>query len=73
MAKSPDIEGVPDDILTKIVAGGTSASPLSEIEHEIERMREFQDAGLTEIALCVYSNPEQAIRVIGEHLVPALN
>lgn len=72
MAKSPDIEGVPDDVLTKIVDGGTSASPLSEIDHEVERMRQFRDAGLTEIALCVYSNPEQAIRVIGEHLVPAL-
>ncbi|MFQ5634503.1 MAG: LLM class flavin-dependent oxidoreductase [Gammaproteobacteria bacterium] len=71
-AKSPDIEGVPDEILTKIVDGGVSASPLSEIDREVERMREFRDAGLTEIALCVYSNPEQAIRTIGEHLVGAL-
>ena len=73
MAKSPDIEGVPDDILTKIVDGGVSASPLSEIDREVARMREFADAGLNEIALCVYSNPEQAIRTIGEHLVPALS
>ncbi|MBT8445191.1 MAG: LLM class flavin-dependent oxidoreductase, partial [Gammaproteobacteria bacterium] len=72
MAKTPEIKGVPEEILTKIVDGGVSASPLSEIEREIERMREFRDAGLTEIALCVYSNPEQAIRTIGEHLVPAL-
>ena len=71
-AKSPDIEGVSDEILTQIVAGGVSASPLSEIDREIERMREFRDAGLTEIALCIYSNPEQAIRTIGEYLVPAL-
>jgi 5,10-methylenetetrahydromethanopterin reductase len=73
MAKSPDIEGVPDEILTKIVDRGVSASPLSDIDREVERMREFAAAGLTEIALCVYSNPEQAIRVIGERLVPALS
>jgi 5,10-methylenetetrahydromethanopterin reductase len=72
MQKSPDIEGVPDEILTKIVDGGVSASPLSEIDREIERMQAFKDAGLTQIALCVYSNPERAIRTIGEHLVPAL-
>ncbi|MAF83459.1 MAG: LLM class flavin-dependent oxidoreductase [Gammaproteobacteria bacterium] len=71
-AKSPVIEGVPDEILTRIVDHGVSASTIDNIEHEIERMRNFQDAGLTEIALCIYSNPEQAIRLIGEHLVPAL-
>jgi len=71
-AKSPVIEGVPDEILTKIVDHGVSASTIDNIEHEVERMRSFRDAGLTEIALCIYSNPEQAIRLIGEHLVPAL-
>ena len=39
---------------------------------QIERMRAFRDAGLNEIALCIYSNPERAIRLIGEHLVPAI-
>lgn len=71
--KSPDVEGVSDDILTKIVDHGVSASPLSEIDREIERMQAFKDAGLTEIALCIYSNPAAAIRVIGEKLVPALS
>ena len=72
-AKSPEIDGVPDDILEKIVAGGVSASPVSEIDREVERMREFEAAGLTEIALCIYSEPEKAIRLIGEHLVRALS
>ncbi|MDH3509752.1 MAG: LLM class flavin-dependent oxidoreductase [Gammaproteobacteria bacterium] len=72
-AKSPDVDGVPGEILEKIVAGGVSASPVSEIDREVERMREFQAAGLTEIALCIYSEPERAIRLIGEHLVRALS
>lgn len=72
-AKSAEVDGVPDAILEKIVDGGVSASPVSEIEREVERMREFQAAGLTEIALCIYSEPEKAIRLIGEHLVRALS
>lgn len=70
--KSPDIEGVPEDILEKIVDHGVSASPLKEIDREIERLQEFQDVGLTEIALCIYSDPADAIRLIGKRLVPAL-
>jgi alkanesulfonate monooxygenase SsuD/methylene tetrahydromethanopterin reductase-like flavin-dependent oxidoreductase (luciferase family) len=72
-ARSGDIQGVPDNVLTKICDSGTSASSIENIGFEIERMRTFRDAGLTEIALCIYSNPEQAIRLIGEHLVPALS
>jgi len=70
--KSPEIAGVSDEILEKIVNEGVSASPVSEIDREVERMRQFKTAGLTEIALCIYSQPEKAIQLIGEHLVPAL-
>ncbi|MDJ0926253.1 MAG: LLM class flavin-dependent oxidoreductase [Gammaproteobacteria bacterium] len=71
-AKSGEIAGVPENVLDKIVDRGTSASATRDIDREVERMRDFSAAGLTEIALCVYSNPEQAIRNIGEHLVPAV-
>jgi 5,10-methylenetetrahydromethanopterin reductase len=70
--KSPDIEGVPDEILNKIVARGTSASSLDNIGTEIERFKEFERNGLNEIALKVYGEPELAIQTIGEHIVPAL-
>jgi 5,10-methylenetetrahydromethanopterin reductase len=70
--KSPEIEGIPDDIVDKIVDRGTSASALENISHEVERFKEFERAGLKEIALKVYGDPDQAIRTIGEHIVPAL-
>ena len=70
--RSPEIVGVPEPLLEKIVDRGTSASTIAEIGREVERFREFRDAGLSEIALCIYSDPEGAIRLIGEHLVPAL-
>ena len=56
----------------KIVHGCTSASSLANIGHEVERFRAFREAGLTEIALRVYDEPDVAIRTIGEHIVPAL-
>jgi len=71
--KTPQIEGVPDEIVDKIVERGTSASSMANIEREIERFREFADAGLNQIALKVYGEPDEAIRTIGRHIVPALS
>jgi alkanesulfonate monooxygenase SsuD/methylene tetrahydromethanopterin reductase-like flavin-dependent oxidoreductase (luciferase family) len=71
--KSPEIEGVPDEIIDKIVERGTSASSLDNISVEVERFKEFERMGLNEISLKVYGNPEEAIRTIGEHIVPALS
>jgi alkanesulfonate monooxygenase SsuD/methylene tetrahydromethanopterin reductase-like flavin-dependent oxidoreductase (luciferase family) len=71
--KSPHIEGVPDEIIDKIVERGTSASSLDNIDHEIERFKSFERAGLNQIALKVYNGPEKAIRDIGEHIVPAVS
>jgi 5,10-methylenetetrahydromethanopterin reductase len=70
--RSPEVEGVPEALLAKIVDHGVSASPLGEIDREIERMRKFQAAGLNEIALCLYGDPEASIHAIGGKLVPAL-
>ena len=71
--KSPQIENVPDDIVDKIVERGTSASSLANIDREIERFRAFAAAGLNQIALKVYGEPDEAIRTIGRHIVPALS
>ena len=70
--RTPDIDGVPDDILKQIVAGGVSASPVRELDREIDRLRMFKAAGLTEIALCLYSDFAAKIRLLGERVVPAL-
>ena len=70
--KSDVIEGVPDEILNKIIEQGTSASTIAEIDREVERMREFERNGLTEIAIRIYENPADSIRLIGEKIAPAL-
>lgn len=70
--KSDVIEGIPPEIVRKIVQGCTSACAIDELDGEIERLRRFRDAGLTQIALRIYERPEDTIRLLGERVVPAL-
>ncbi|MFQ5608751.1 MAG: LLM class flavin-dependent oxidoreductase [Gammaproteobacteria bacterium] len=70
--QDPNIPEIPRDILDKLCRRCTAVSPLSELDREIDRLRKFRDAGLTDIALRIYKNPEDSIRVIGERVIPAL-
>jgi len=70
--KSDRIEGVPPAIVQKLVERCTSAVPLSRLDEEVERLRDFERAGLTAIALRIYENPADTIRLLGERVVPAL-
>lgn len=70
--RSPDIAGVPEHVVKLLVDNLTSCAALADIDREIDRLRRFEAAGLTEIALRIYENPEETIRIIGERVVPAL-
>jgi len=70
--QDPNIPEIPREILDKICHRCTAASSLDELDREIDRLKKFQEAGLTDIALRVYRNPEVAIKVIGERVIPAL-
>jgi 5,10-methylenetetrahydromethanopterin reductase len=70
--KSPDVKGVPDSLVAKLVDRATSASSIKNLDREIERLRQFEAAGLTEIALRIYDDPAESIRLIGERVLPAL-
>lgn len=70
--RSPDIQGVPDRIVRQLVDNLTSCASIAELPKEIERLQAFKAAGLTEIALRIYDEPEDTIRLLGERVVPAL-
>lgn len=70
--RSPDIQGVPEHVIRQLVDNLTSCASVAELDEEIERLRQFQAAGLTEIALRIYEEPEKTIRLLGERVVPAL-
>lgn len=65
------IKSVPKDIVDRLVDQCSSTSAIGDIDHEIDRIRRFEAAGLTDIALRLYENPEASIRLIGEQVMPA--
>jgi 5,10-methylenetetrahydromethanopterin reductase len=69
---SPVIENVPDALVTKMISNISFAGGLDRIEPAIGTLKAFAAAGLTEIALRVHDQPADAIRLIGERVLPAL-
>lgn len=70
--RTPDIPELPRELLDKLSRCCSSCSPTAEIGREIDKMRAFRDAGLTDICLRIYDEPEKSIRLIGETVMPAL-
>lgn len=67
-----EIENVPDALVDKMVENISFVGGLDRMDEAIDTLRAFEDAGLTEIALRVHDDPADAVRLIGEHVVPAL-
>lgn len=72
LARSANIEGVPDAIVDQLIDNLTFAGDLSNLERTVDRLRAFAAAGMDEIAFKVHDDPEEGIRLIGEHVLPAL-
>jgi 5,10-methylenetetrahydromethanopterin reductase len=69
--RDPNITSVSKDILDRLVDQCSSTSAIKYIDHEIERIKQFEAGGLTDIALRLYDKPEDSIRLIGERVMPA--
>ncbi len=70
--RSGQVQGVPEEICNRLCEGLTSTGGLADLDREIERFRSFARAGQTEIALRLHDNPMDALKIIGEKVVPAL-
>jgi len=70
--RSGIVKGVPDDINDRLMHGMTSTGGLEDLDREIERFKLFRKNGLTEIALRLHEEPMDALKIIGERVVPAL-
>jgi alkanesulfonate monooxygenase SsuD/methylene tetrahydromethanopterin reductase-like flavin-dependent oxidoreductase (luciferase family) len=70
---SPEIEGVPDEIVDTIVDELTFTGDLSDIDQLIERFWRFKNAGVNEMGLRLYDDPAYSIKVIGETIGPELH
>lgn len=69
--RSGNIEDVPETIVNHLIAELSSAGTVDDIDAEIERYRQFESAGLTDLALRLFDDPMAGLKLIGEHVVPA--
>ncbi len=70
--RSGVIEGIPGSVVDTLVANMSSTGDLSELDREIDKIKQFKAVGMTEIALRVHDDPDAAIKLIGEHVIPAV-
>ena len=71
-AKTHIIEGVPDEILGKLVDNLTIAGDLSDLDQRIAELKDYAATGVTQICFRTHDDPAFAIRLIGEKIAPAL-
>ncbi|MDG1463009.1 MAG: LLM class flavin-dependent oxidoreductase [Gammaproteobacteria bacterium] len=70
--RSPDIAGVPENIIQALVDNLTFSGGPDAVPAVVEHLHKFAEAGLDAITLKIHDNPEEAIRIIGECLLPQL-
>lgn len=65
-----DIRGVPADLVQRLIDAVSSSGDHDDIDREVERYREMQRAGLTDLALRVFDDPFDALRTIRDRVMP---
>jgi alkanesulfonate monooxygenase SsuD/methylene tetrahydromethanopterin reductase-like flavin-dependent oxidoreductase (luciferase family) len=71
-SQSPIVDGVPDSVLDRMVENLAFVGGQSDIEKKTEKLRAFEKAGLNSIALRLYRDPAESIKLLGQRVLPAL-
>jgi alkanesulfonate monooxygenase SsuD/methylene tetrahydromethanopterin reductase-like flavin-dependent oxidoreductase (luciferase family) len=70
--RSGVIKGVPDALVDKLLDNFTFTGTPDGIERRLPELRAFAAAGVTELNFRLHDDPADAIRLIGEKVIPAL-
>jgi alkanesulfonate monooxygenase SsuD/methylene tetrahydromethanopterin reductase-like flavin-dependent oxidoreductase (luciferase family) len=68
--RSHVIEGVPDRIVDLLLDNFTLTGTVADLERKLPELDVFEEAGVNEICFRLHDDPADAIRLIGEHVVP---
>ncbi len=63
---------IPETTLNKAVEGITILGQVSRLDECVEKIHQFEQKGVTEIALRIYGDAAPAIKIIGEKVLPML-
>ena len=72
LRRSPEIEGVPDHMINALIENLTFTGSPEDIDRIAASLNQYAAAGLDEVTLKIHGDAREAIRLIGEHLIPAL-
>jgi 5,10-methylenetetrahydromethanopterin reductase len=67
---SGEINNVPPELVEKLIANICSAGGLDAIDREIERFKQMEAAGITDLAIRVFDDPFDALKIISERVMP---
>lgn len=70
ITRSGEIKGVPEYLVNHLISEVSSAGDFDDIEREVERYREFDKVGLTDLALRIFDDPMDALQTIKERIIP---
>lgn len=68
--RSGRIEDVPESIVNRLIAACSSAGDLRDIDHQIERFRIFEKAGLTELSIRLFDEPMAGLDIVARYVLP---
>jgi hypothetical protein len=63
---------VPQGIVDTLVDNMTLTGALGDVDKLVAKLRAFRDAGIDEVSLRLYDEPDAAMRFIATEVVPAL-
>jgi alkanesulfonate monooxygenase SsuD/methylene tetrahydromethanopterin reductase-like flavin-dependent oxidoreductase (luciferase family) len=70
--RSGVIASVPEPVVAKLLANLTITGTPDDLEAHLPELLEFRQAGVNELCFRLHDDPADAIRLIGEHIVPVL-
>jgi alkanesulfonate monooxygenase SsuD/methylene tetrahydromethanopterin reductase-like flavin-dependent oxidoreductase (luciferase family) len=65
-----DIKGVSPELVQRLIDAVSSSGDHDDIDREIERYRQMERAGLTDLALRVFDDPMDSLKTIAERVIP---
>ena len=65
-----EIEGVPPELVQRLIDEVSSSGDFDDIDREVERYRQFERAGLTDLALRVFDDPMESLKIIEARVMP---
>lgn len=70
--KSGNLDAVPAHVVDALIANFTFTGTPRDIEPRLEELEVFRSAGVGELCFRLHDDPADAIRMIGEHVIPRL-